>query len=149
MRVFLDTTYLLPFVGIEVEEIPQEFLESLFGSDNILVINELSLFELMGKALKVLKGKDAKERFNVGVKSIMESDRIKRYPIFTLDSFSVAMELHEKGLDDLSDRPITASALCYSDLMLTEADDIPIIVRKVDAKFKVMKWAMFQEEFLS
>ncbi len=41
MRVFLDTTYLLPVVGIEID-LPDDLLERLFSSDHSFVMNELS-----------------------------------------------------------------------------------------------------------
>ena len=36
MRVFLDTTYLLPVVGIEID-LPDDLLERLFSSDHSFV----------------------------------------------------------------------------------------------------------------
>ena len=73
MKVLLDTTYLLPAVGIEVD-LPEDLLEKLFSSSHSFIINELSLFELFGKASRFMSGKEkAKERFYKGMKSILSS----------------------------------------------------------------------------
>jgi len=62
MKVLLDTTYLLPAIGIEVD-LPEDLLERLFSSNHSFIINELSLFELFGKASRFMSGKEkVKER---------------------------------------------------------------------------------------
>ena len=141
MRVFLDTTYLLPVVGIEID-LPDDLLERLFSSDHSFVMNELSLFELFGKASRFISNdKKAEKRFYTGMKSILSSE-IDIKPIFTLDTLPVALEVYEK-INDLSDCPITATALSDSDVMLTEAGDIP---KAVD--FKVLNLNAFADRYL-
>ncbi len=141
MRVFLDTTYLLPVIGIEIN-LPEDLLERLFSSDHSFVINELSLFELFGKASRFMScDKKAEERFYIGMKSILSSE-IDIKPIFTLDTLPVALEVYEK-ITDLPDCPITATALLDSDVMLTEAEDIP---KAVD--FKVLNLKAFADRYL-
>ena len=83
MKVLLDTTYLLPAVGIEVD-LPEDLLEKLFTSNHLFIINELSLFELFGKASRLISGKEkARDRFYTGMKSILSS-KIDLKPVFTL-----------------------------------------------------------------
>ena len=126
MRVLLDTTYLLPAVGIGVD-LPDELLERLFASDLSLIINEFSLFELFGKASRHMSGREtAKERFYTGMKSILSS-QIDIKPVFTLDTLPVVRELQER-VTDLPDCPIVATALVYADVLVTEAKDIPKLV---------------------
>jgi hypothetical protein len=141
MRVFLDTTYLLPVVGIEID-LPDDLLERLFSSDHSFVMNELSLFELFGKASRFMsRDKNAKKRFYIGMESILSSE-IDIKPIFTLDTLSIALEVYEK-IKDLPDCPITATALFDSDVMLTEAGDIP---KAVD--FEVLNLKEFADRYL-
>jgi predicted nucleic acid-binding protein len=141
MRVFLDTTYLLPVVGIEVN-LPEDLLEKLFSSNHSFIINELSLFELLGKASRFFSiKKEAKDRFNTGMKSILSS-KIDIKPIFTLDTLSMVLDINEK-IKDLPDCPITATALTYSDVMLTEAADIP---KAVD--FEILNLKIFANKYL-
>lgn len=141
MRVFLDTTYLLPVVGIEID-LPDDLLEQLFSSDHSFVINELSLFELFGKASRFMyNDKKAEERFYIGMKSILSS-KMDIKPIFTLDTLPVALEVYEK-IKDLPDCPITATALIEADVMLTEARDIS---KAVD--FEILNLKEFADRYL-
>ncbi len=145
MRVFLDTTYLLPVVGIDVN-LPNDLLEKLFSklfsSDHSFVINQLSLFELFGKASRYFSiDEKAKDRFNTGMKSILSS-QIDIEPVFTLDTLSMVLEINEK-IKDLPDCPITATALIYSDVMLTETADIPKAV-----EFEVLNLKTFADKYL-
>ncbi|PXF61235.1 MAG: hypothetical protein C4B59_04595 [Candidatus Methanogaster sp.] len=141
MRVFLDTTYLLPIVGIEID-LPDDLLERLFSSDHSFVINELSLFELFGKASRFMsRDKNVKKRFYIGMESILSSE-IDIKSIFTLDTLSIALEVYEE-IKDLPDCPITATALFDSDVMLTEAGDIPKA-----ADFEVLNLKEFADRYL-
>ncbi len=141
MKVLLDTTYLLPAVGIDVD-LPEDLLEQLFLSNYSFIINELSLFELFGKASRLMAGNEqAKERFYTGMKSILSS-KIDIKPVFTLDTVSVVRGVHER-LKDLPDCPIVATAIVHSDVMLTEAKDIPKLV-----DFKVLDLKRFAEQYL-
>lgn len=140
MKVLLDTTYLLPAVGIEVN-LPEDLLEKLFSSKHSFLINELSLFELFGKASRFFSKEEAKERFYIGMKSILSS-KIDIKPIFTLNTLPAVLEINEK-VKDLPDCPITATALAYSDLMLTEAADIPEAV-----DFEILNLKTFADKYL-
>ena len=141
MRVLLDTTYLLPAIGIEVD-LPEDLLEKLFSSKHSFIINELSLFELFGKASRFMSGEEkAKERFYTGMKSILSS-KIDIKPVFTLDTLPVVLEIKEK-VKDLPDCPIVATAMVYSDVMLTEDEDIPKVV-----DFEVLDLKGFVDRYL-
>jgi rRNA-processing protein FCF1 len=141
MKVLLDTTYLLPAVGIDVD-LPEDLLERLFSSNYSFIINELSLFELFGKASRFMAGDDeVKERFFTGLKSILSS-KIDLKPLFTLDTLSAVREVHER-IKDLPDCPIVATAIVYSDVMLTEANDIPKLV-----DFEILDLMRFAERYL-
>ncbi|MBE0516643.1 MAG: hypothetical protein IBX41_04525 [Methanophagales archaeon] len=141
MKVLLDTTYLLPAVGIDID-LPEDLLEKLFSSRHSFIINELSLFELFGKASRFISGKEkAKERFYTGMKSILSS-KIDLKPVFTLDTLPIMLDVHER-IKDLPDCPIVATAVVYSDVMLTEAKDIPKLV-----DFEVLDLNRFATKYL-
>jgi hypothetical protein len=141
MRVLLDTTYLLPAVGIEID-LPGELLEQLFSSNHLFIINELSLFELFGKASRHMAGNEtAKGRFYTGMKSILSSKIVSK-PIFTLDTLPVVCELHER-VKELPDCLIAATARVYADILLTEAADIPKLI-----DFEVLNLNQFAQRYL-
>ena len=50
-KIILDSTYLLPLIGIDVG-IPDVELKSLFSSDHEISINEISIFEIFRKGLR-------------------------------------------------------------------------------------------------
>jgi hypothetical protein len=117
-------------------------LERLFASDHSLIINELSLFELFGKARRYMIGREtAKERFYTGMKSILSS-QIDIKPAFTLDTLPVVRELQER-FSDVPDCPIVATALVYADVLVTEAKDIPKLV-----DFPVLDLRSFARQYL-
>jgi len=141
MKVLLDTTYLLPAIGIEVD-LPADMLEQLLSSNHSLIINELSLFELFGKASRHMAGNEAaKGRFYTGMKSILLS-KIGIKPIFTRDTLPLVRELQEK-LNDLPDCPIVATAMVYAEVLLTEAEDISRLV-----EFEVLNLTQFARRYL-
>ncbi len=87
------------------------------------------------------RDKKAEERFYIGMKSILSSE-IDIKAIFTLDTLSIALEVYEE-IKDLPDYPIAATALFDSDVMLTEAADIP---KAVD--FEVLNLKEFADRYL-
>jgi hypothetical protein len=120
----------------------EELLEKLFSSNHSFIINELSLFELFGKASRLISGNEkAKDRFYTGMKSILSS-KLDIRPVFTLDTLLVVRAVHER-LRDLPDCPIVATAMLYSDVMLTEAKDIQKVV-----DFEVLNLKGFAEKYL-
>ena len=139
MKVFLDTTYLLPAIGISID-LPEELIEKLFLSNHLLIISQLSLFELFGKASKYFP--NAKKRFYEGMKSILAS-KIEVKPILSLDNLSKVIEIHEK-IKDLADCIIVASAMTYADILLSEAKDI----QKVITDFKILDLKKFARKYL-
>lgn len=52
MRVLLDTTYLLPTVGVAIKEISKDTVIKLLSKNYELSISEITFFELSAKAAK-------------------------------------------------------------------------------------------------
>ncbi len=121
LRVLLDTTYFLPVIGIEID-IPDDMIERLFSGNFEYIVNDITLFELYGKARKEFKSEEDVRRFYEGMKSILSSN-IKRIPVFTLEILSKLLELRKK-LREIPYSIIAATALVYADVLVTEAEDI-------------------------
>ncbi len=102
LRVLLDTTYFLPVVSIDV---PDDVLERLFSGNFDYTINEVTLFELYGKARREFRSEEDVKRFYEGMKSILSSS-IKRIPIFTLDVVRPSRYAESPGVQHL---PLTES----------------------------------------
>jgi predicted nucleic acid-binding protein len=121
LRVLLDTTYFLPVVGVEID-LAEEDIDKLFSGDFKYMINEITLFELYGKARRYFKSDSDVNRFYEGMKSIIHSD-IEIIPVFTLEILQKVLELRDK-LREIPDCIISATALIYADVLVTEANDI-------------------------
>ena len=134
MRVFLDTTYLMPVCGLIIKELQKENLNLLFEQRTI-IINQVSLLELWGKGKRLLRGDpESWPRFLLGYRSILESHKIQKKAIIDPETLPWVDRLTVEGLRDLLDCFITASAICHSDVLVTEAQDITEIVEVLKAK---------------
>ena len=52
MKLLLDTTYLLPAIGISVKDLNEKAVLNLADKGHELLISEVSLFELSAKGAK-------------------------------------------------------------------------------------------------
>lgn len=139
MKVCLDTTYLLPICRVKVIQIPTEFLENLFKGDFDFCISNLTLLELIGKSIKILK--DTKE-IEQGLEAILQEEKIEKVGILNIELLKMAIEYKSKGLD-LIDSMIVATARLHADLLLTEAEEIKDKVKEIE----VLNWKEFQDRY--
>ncbi|RLG46024.1 MAG: hypothetical protein DRO06_05115, partial [Thermoproteota archaeon] len=102
MEVLVDTTFLLPTLGVRVEEEAEEVIP-LLSSVRVYYV-EVSILEAFWKYVKL--GADA-EVFEEGLKAIRST-----YELLTPGprSYSLAMELYSLGHRDLIDDLIYASS---------------------------------------
>ncbi len=99
-RILLDTTYLLPVIGVEVEDVekPLAILEKLYKSGKAeIYYTPFSILEILGKLSRISYDR---ERVVLGLKSIRETFRIT-HP--TVAGYMKALELRRKGFKDLID----------------------------------------------
>jgi hypothetical protein len=150
-KIILDSTYLLPLIGIDVG-IPDDELKSLFSSDHEISINEISIFEIFGKGLReVIKKTLPYDRFLRGLASLKEDNRIKMISIKDTLAFSNLIGLiFQSGLRDIPDCIILSTAMKY-DIFITEAKDIPEIsdLFKEFQNIEILNWTQFKLKFLS
>jgi predicted nucleic acid-binding protein len=150
MKVFLDTTYLLPVIGIDVD-LPKESLRKLFNAEFELIVNQISLFELLGKASKYFDKDDNILRFEFGMRSILSSDKLNIVPVMDVGSLELIRETC-KFTRDLPDCVILASALQYADILLTEAEDIlklwKRVSKEINRDFEVLALYEFMRKYL-
>jgi len=52
LKLLLDTTYLLPAIGILVKELPENAVIKLLEKGHEIYINEVTIFELAAKGAK-------------------------------------------------------------------------------------------------
>jgi len=142
--ILVDSTFLLPLVGVKVAGLPENPLERIIKLGFNVKINEISLFEAVGKALREA-GKShnrarTMKRIEIGAKSLLLEARIERFPVCELETIRTAMELHQSGLTDLPDCFIVAAATQHTGLLLTESKDIKPAVQKASIPLEIVKW---------
>ena len=150
MKLLLDTTYLLPAIGILVKELPENAVIKLLEKGHEIYINEVTIFELAAKGAKhVIAGKLAAERVLKGVKAIVYDDRIAKIPLHDSSVLLTALKLRNL-LNDFINCLILSSAINQSDAIVTEDKDIQSLkerrefqelLKTMNPKFKILTLA--------
>lgn len=143
-NILIDSTHLLPLVGVRVVGLPENPLATLISLGFDVKINEISMFEVVGKALREAEKAHNKEttlkRIELGVKSLILDTKIEKFPVCELETINTAIQLHKNGLDDLPNCFIAATATKYTDLLLTESEDVKPALQKASIPLKIIKW---------
>jgi len=120
MKILLDTTYLLPLIGISVKDIPDDLVVRLLKRGYKVYINEITFFELSAKGAKYIsKGMLSCERVIRGLNALAYDGRIKRISLYDTDVLLTSFQIRKK-IDDFIDCLIFSTAVNYSDIFLTE-----------------------------
>jgi len=124
MKILVDTTYLLPAVGVSVKGVPKDMLLKLLNTDHPIYISEIAIFELSAKSAKyIVEGKLGVDRASKGVRSIVYDERIEKIPVYDTPIMRVAFKLR-RLLRDFIDCIVTSSAINTCDILVTEDKDI-------------------------
>jgi PIN domain nuclease of toxin-antitoxin system len=120
LKVLLDTTYLLPTVGIAIKELSKDVAIKLHSKGYELSISEITLFELSAKAAKYIQeGCLAPERVTLGMRSILHDESVKKIPLHSNQILLSAFSLRCL-MPDFIDCIILSTALNHSDILVTE-----------------------------
>lgn len=143
-NILVDSTFLLPLVGVKVVGLPENPIEIVISLGFDVKINEISLFEAIGKAIREAERTHNKEtimkRIEIGVKSLLLDTTIEKFPVCEVETINTAIKLHESGLDDLPNCFIAATATHYTGLLLTESEDVKPATQKANISLKIIKW---------
>lgn len=137
MKLLLDTTYLLPAIGIAIRDLPRDGVLKLIDKGYEIAISEISIFELAAKGAKYTTlNVISPLRVTNGLRAIIHDDRMRRIPIHDVSILSTALKLR-RLLRDFIDCLIISTALYNADILLTE--DIDIHQLSTTSKFKELK----------
>ena len=122
MKILIDTSYLLPFIKIEIETIPDNILVNLLhNQSNEYFYSDLSLFELTAKAFKIIIKDNQINTLDlmIGIDAIQNDSRLNciSYMHNPL-SIELASKL-KKIQNDTIDCLIFATAICNCDCIIT------------------------------
>ncbi len=120
--LLLDTTYILPLLGIDVEikGLKDDFTKVLEKYE--VYYNPISLIETKFIALQLLKdGIDVLEDYKIGLSRVLLEDRLKQTPLTNPEIETIADKLLiDKNVKDYFDRMIYATAVALELSLVTE-----------------------------
>lgn len=124
MRILLDTTYLLPAIGVSVKGLAGDAMIKLIEMGHQISISDITIFELSAIGAKhAVLGRISAERVSRGIRAIVYDDRIERIPVHDSSVLLTAFRLR-KLMNDFIDCLILSSAVNRCDLLSTEDGDI-------------------------
>lgn len=124
MKLLLDTTYLLPTVGISIKELSKDALIKLNTKGNEIAISQISIFELSAKGAKyVINSELLPERITLGIRALLYDDTIEKIPTHDSKILLTAFTLRSLMVDFI-DCLILSTALNNCDALITEDNDI-------------------------
>jgi PIN domain nuclease of toxin-antitoxin system len=129
-RILLDTTYLFPFAGIDIQGVERDAIGKATAVGHQLFISELSLFELAAKGAKlVANGSAEAERLVQTVQAIVSDETLRKVRLYEEGTLPLAIALRQHH-SDFIDCVILASAASTCDMLVTE-DDILLRSKEV------------------
>jgi len=124
MRLLLDTTYLLPAIGVSIKGLPQDAPIKLGVKGHEISISDVTLFELSANGAKqITLGTLPAERVSRGIRAVVYDEKIERIPIHDSSVLLTAFRLR-RTLGDFIDCLILSSAINQTDILVTEDEDI-------------------------
>jgi hypothetical protein len=144
----VDTTYLLPAIGISIKELPRDAPIKLVAKGHQISISDISIFELSAKGAKyIANGTLTPERAMMGIRAIVYDDAIGHISIHDSDILLTSFKLRSV-LDDFIGCLILSSAINQCDALITEDSGIlnlnknkefNELLATANSKFKIRK----------
>jgi PIN domain nuclease of toxin-antitoxin system len=148
LKILLDTTYLLPTVGITVRELSKGVPSKLAKKGHQVAISEMTIFELTAKGAKyVAIGTLSPERVTDGIRSLLHDDTIGKIPPYETEIVLTAFKLRSM-LHDFIDCLILSTAINNCDALITEDNEIHAqkknkeyynLLSEINPEFKIQK----------
>ncbi|MEM0093234.1 MAG: PIN domain-containing protein [Thermofilum sp.] len=128
LRVLLDTSFILPSLGVDVGREVLQGLKRLAEAEAEVFYSRFSILESLWVVAKLTRG-EVDEAFSVGLRSVVESGR---YREVKEDAwvFREALRLYALGHRDMIDNLLYASSLRYGLQLLTLDRELKEFVRR-------------------
>lgn len=137
MRLLLDTTYLLPAIGISIRGVPRMIVHDLQREGHTLSICTITIFELAAKGARlIVSGKLKHRRVQEGLGAILHDSRIVQVPYQEPHIISRAIAMREE-MDDFIDCLIISSAAMEADALVTEDEELHYIFSRESTRTKL------------
>jgi len=136
-KILLDTSFVLPTLGISVAGVTPEAIKVLAETEIEIYYSRFSVLESLWVATRISNAIFDTERFQLGLRSIVEGGR---YTTVEEDSeiFKEAFRLYRLGHKDMIDNVLYASAVQLSLLLLTLDDELKRFVSEKKLKYVLL-----------
>lgn len=133
-KVLLDTSFILPTLGISVSGATQQGIRILAESETEIYYSRFSILESLWVAARTIEDKTFDdESFGLGLRSIMEGGRYARVEE-DYEIFNEAFRLYRLGHKDMIDNILYASAARLGLRLLTLDGDLKKFVLEKQLK---------------
>jgi predicted nucleic acid-binding protein len=120
LKVLLDTTYILPAIGIAIKEVSSGIALKLNSKGHEIAVSEITLFELSAKGAKYIMSRSlSPERVAAGIRSILYDESVQKIPTYNTAVLLTAFSLRSL-MTDFIDCLILSTALNHCDVLVTE-----------------------------
>jgi len=130
LKILLDTSFLLPTLGIDVDGEVLECFGRLVEKKAELYYSSFSILESLWIAIRLMRDKSLDvERFNEGLRSIIEGGRYIKVKESS-EAFREALRLYSLGSRDMIDNILYASSSILGLKLLTLDRELKEFIRK-------------------
>ncbi len=137
MKLLLDTTYLLPAIGVAVRSLPRTVVRDLRGRGHNISICTITIFELAAKGAKFVRDGKLKEGgVREGLQAILNDEAISQVQFQEPGVLARAMAIRAE-LNDFIDCLILASAGTTADALVSEDERLRYVVSEENIRAKL------------
>lgn len=130
LRVLLDTSFILPSLGVDVGEEASKGLKKLNDIKAEIYYSCFSILESLWVVARLLRGKTINaERFRLGLRSVLESGRYTKVEEDS-ETFNEALRLHMLGNRDMIDNILYANSTRFNLKLLTLDNELKEFIRR-------------------
>ena len=120
----MDTTYVLPAIGVAIKEVSKDAVLKLNSKGHEIAVSEITVFELSAKGAKyVVNSGLLPERVALGIRALLYDNSIQKISTFDSAILLTAFSLRNL-MTDFIDCLILATALNHCDVLVTEDQTI-------------------------
>ncbi|TFG21260.1 MAG: type II toxin-antitoxin system VapC family toxin [Promethearchaeota archaeon] len=155
-KIVLDTTYILPLYGIEVDGLKdlEKNLISLLNGNNSkisLYIPSVTMLEALYKLIREFKLQDDKNilnRYPMATRSIVENPVLVIVnPLLHPEISNIALNIRSEGHTDLFDCLIAGTAIFHKAILVTQDNELERIIRNIPQYYnqQILDWKKFMQ----
>ncbi len=120
MKLLVDTTYVLPAIGVAIKGFSEKVILDLQKNGHSVSICTISLFELAAKGAKyITEGRLKAEQVLLGLRAVASDENLSKVPYEDGNVLTSAFDLR-KGIADFIDCLMLSAAVQNCDAFVTE-----------------------------